>query len=342
METLVAIVKPLGTPAQNAFRLPQNAHRLKRSEEPHDANSNAMGEGDTTALNKDTSSDIHLSTTQHPRDLSKGFIFGSDPDFCDVLLAKNKRSGISGTHFAIHIDWESKVTILVCLSLNGVRIESSNTGNEGEKLERDMWIRILQGVSITVGVNRNLSLILICPERKTQHTLYEQNLEMYFEDCKKAVPQMANFNLGDLDKTPFLVNRGKGTNGRIYLTTDPIVIGFNVVTYQAKSLDSLITQPRLHLPGEPFPDLYFSRPNYLSSQPSAIAPPSVQPPTLPTPHHASSSIKTQSNRPTEVYTVRYFRVSKKPWKSFALGTVLARRHLHHVSISTITCASINT
>lgn len=86
----------------------------------------------TQVFDPDALVDVHLALSlgPGPKDVSKGFVFGSDPETCDVLLAGDKHSGISGNHFSINVDWQTGNPLITSLTPNegstGIRILSGS------------------------------------------------------------------------------------------------------------------------------------------------------------------------------------------------------------------------
>lgn len=167
---------------------------------------------------------IALYLNQQPKDITKGFVFGSDPRSCDVLLAKTRDTGISGNHFSIHIDWVSRDPIITCLSGNAIRIKA--TGAETTRtILKDKWQRLIPGSTTNVRVTQGLGVTLLSPNRRNQQAAYNRNLQQYTLDFKNAVPELANISLGDTEVTPFILNRCAGLERKQYYPTAMITTG---------------------------------------------------------------------------------------------------------------------
>ena len=134
LSSFLVLVEPAGAVAPIAFQYPENAkyHRYGRAgaaltDNDDDDSSDSDQSTDTSDLNAYEKAYLALSLDPGPKDFSKGFVFGSDPQTCDVLLAKDKTSGVSGNHFSINVDWDSGNPIITCLTLDentGIRIFS--------------------------------------------------------------------------------------------------------------------------------------------------------------------------------------------------------------------------
>ena len=160
---------------------------------------------------------IALYLNQQPKDITKGFVFGSDPRSCDFLLANTKGTGISANHFSVSIDLVSRDPIITCLSSNslqvkviGKRISTTFSKNE--------WQRLSSGTITNVHVTQRLGVTLSNPTRGSLQAAYSQNLHSYFLELKNAVPELANISLLDGEVTPLIVYRCPSLNGREYYT----------------------------------------------------------------------------------------------------------------------------
>ena len=230
LESLLVTVSLLGGLAGAAFALPENHdRRLHRSAGETDPkvssrvtiSQNLTDSGESQSLR---SGSIALHLNQRPKDITKGFVFGSDPRSCDVLLANNKDTGISANHFSIHIDWVTRDPIIKCLSGHGllVRINGTRTASN---LSKNVWQRSKSGTTMNVHINQRLRLVLSSPTRGDQQAAYDRCLNDYFLEYKNAVPELANISLHDLEVTPLILPRCPGLDGREYCTTGRIKTG---------------------------------------------------------------------------------------------------------------------
>ena len=168
---------------------------------------------------------IALYLKPHPKDISNGFVFGSDSRSCDVLLANNKGTGVSGNHFSIQLDWETRNPVLTCLSRN--YIEAETRGKNAKKvLSKGAWQVLKRETSTSVQVTKELRVLLTSPKRGNQEfDSYDRNVQEYLRDFKNAVPELANISLQDTDVTPFIMYRCPGLEGTEYYATQKIETG---------------------------------------------------------------------------------------------------------------------
>ena len=240
VESLLVTVDLFGPLASEAYALPENSCRLlpENAGESFTPNPNAtsnvpMNELFTNSREIQTlkPGNIALYLNQPPKDIAKGFVFGSDPRLCDVLLATTKSSGISANHFSIHIDWVSRDAMITCLSKNDLTVKVIGT-KAPRILSMKMWQTAKPGMPMTVHITGNLVALISSPTRGKLQAAYDQNLHNYFEEYVDAVPELAHVSLRDPEVTPLILDRCAGLDGKEYYSTERIETGD--VDYDAK------------------------------------------------------------------------------------------------------------
>ena len=242
LSSLLVLVEHAGAVAPIAFQYPENAKhrrygraRAALTDDEDDDSSDSDQSTDTFDPNVSTEAYLALSLDPGPKDLSKGFVFGSDPQTCDVLLAKDNTSGISGNHFSVHVDWDSGNPIIISLTSNektGIRIFSDLDC---------IWKLYLKGADVVMepGATKHLEifhrmkLVIHNPHRESKNYQYNRNLQDYLKRCKDAVPNMNHMKLYDPEQTPLMISRTRGLTGREYVTTTSNV-GDEVVLCEAR------------------------------------------------------------------------------------------------------------
>ena len=240
LSSVLVLVDPQGGDARAAFQYSENA-KCRRFGRARDA---LTGDEETTSdielssyiLGDANIKRVHLALrfTPGPKDLSKGFVFGSDPDTCDILIAKDKTSGVSGNHFSINVDWRTLNPLITCLTPNdgaGIRILSGNIWSL--KLQAESNI-IEQGTAVIIRIFESMDFVVYCPRRDIRELEYSHNIVKYVERCQDADPEMARLRLHDLDPTPLFVSRSQGLTGMEYFPINTIV-GNKIVLCAAKS-----------------------------------------------------------------------------------------------------------
>ena len=238
--SLFVLVEPNGAVSQAICEYPENVQHRRYGPARADL---AVGHHDQDLdlseqfATPETLANAHfsLSLDPGPKDLSKGFVFGSDPQTCDVLLAKDKTSGISGNHFSINVDWHSGNPLITCLT------PDDGTGFHILSVSENHWRLYLQGASrniepdkpITVRVSGKLRLVIHNPSGDRNEVGYNRKLQGYLNRCQKAVPDMGKMKLYDPEQTPLMISRTRGLTGREYVTTTSSV-GDEVVVCEAR------------------------------------------------------------------------------------------------------------
>lgn len=241
LDSLLVLVDPKGDDADEVFRFSQNA-KYRRFGRARDA---LTEDGDDLSWGNDLNAqmndpkgtvNVHLafSFDNRPKDISKGFVFGSDPETCDVLLARDKVGGISGNHFSISVDWGTGNPLITCLTPNeytGIRIKS---GSLTSLCFRHGWKVLNPGTKLTIEVSDDMQLVVHTPLREDREPAYSNHLRDYFKKYQDAVPEMSHLKLYDPEPTPLLVSRGRGLIGMEYFTISTVVRD-KVVLCEAKS-----------------------------------------------------------------------------------------------------------
>ena len=242
LSSFLVLVEPAGAVAPIVFQYPENAeyHRYGRARAalPED-DDNDIGDSDQSTLTVDpdvlAKAYLALSLDPGPKDFSKGFVFGSDPQTCDVLLAKDKTSGFSGNHFSINVDWDSGNPIITCLTLDentGIRIFSEL--DSVWRLYRRAECEVIEpGTTTHLETSHRMKLVIHNPHRDSKNYQYNKNLQDYLKRCKDAVPNMNRIRLYDPEQTPLMINRTRGLTGREYVSTTSSV-GFMIVLCEAR------------------------------------------------------------------------------------------------------------
>lgn len=243
MSSILVLVEPDGAVAQALFEYPENA-KYRRIGPARDASTDDGDDSDDVDVDRsaqivkfDRFANTHLALSfdPGPKDLSRGFVFGSDPETCDVLIAKTNISGVSGNHFSINVAWDSGNPFITCLSSNegtGIHLWSRSDDiwkvylrATGEEIEPD--------TAKTIRIAGGMRLKVYNPARNGTESVYSRNLRKYFNNCQDAFPEMRHMRLYDPEQTPRMINRTRGLTGREYITTSTTV-GDKVVLCKAK------------------------------------------------------------------------------------------------------------
>ena len=219
--SLLVIVTPQQDRVEAAFAYPENAnwHWTENTSADHTDGEGLIGRKPGEASSPTTPTVyLHLYLTLEPRNLLKGFVFGTDKNTCDVLLGRSRSSGISGNHFSIDIDWDSGDPVITSLTGRGIRLKEESTKQQMRTLSRDDAQIIPPGSTLIVEVIHGFELTVSCPDRGKFQSTYDEKLNEYRERYKDAVPDMGNVTLSQPDLTPFISRYYKGMNGGVYYT----------------------------------------------------------------------------------------------------------------------------
>ena len=140
-----------------------------------------------------------LSFEQPPKNLERGFVFGTNPRTCDVLLDNNKDFGISRDHFSISFDDHGRLLFTDCSS-NGTAV-AFNGQNQWEWRRRFSWILFpdLEAISVVIKRgwntkrdwntrNKFFQLILKLPDHSSCRQKYRMRVQAYLDASKQAMP----------------------------------------------------------------------------------------------------------------------------------------------------------
>ena len=242
LETLLVVITLCGKLADAAFELPVNKERrLLESAEGSSTSNPAVSamvsmdreRTNTHKMQSPSHFKIALYLNQLPKDITKGFVFGSDPRSCDVLLANTKGTGVSANQFSIHVDCVSRDPMITCLSSNDIRVRPFGE-RAGQVLSKQNWQRLGSDTAWIVNIRDNLSAMLSSPDRMNLQAAFERNLQRYFLEYKNAVPELANISLRDDEVTPLILERCAGLEGKEYYSTKRMETGD--VDYDSKVL----------------------------------------------------------------------------------------------------------
>jgi hypothetical protein len=128
------------------------------------------------------------STVKSPRD---GFIFGRNPNQCDVLLTINTtKKHVSNKHFTIYVNSHGSL-ILQDLSTNGTLVDGDMLRARGKDRMRKPSTHALNNGSIISIIsdpnNTEIRFLVRIPSRQGQDDLYEQSMRRYLE-ARSIVP----------------------------------------------------------------------------------------------------------------------------------------------------------
>lgn len=143
----------------------------------------------------DSTHRLQLTFDKKPKDASKGYSFGTDPQRCDVLLGTRGAWGISGLHFCITFDDtinHEPHLILRDSSTNGMAV--SYSGQAEEEVRRYFtWILDLEKEEgkweIKVHV-RGLCFRVELASHATCKVEYDKKVKKFLNDSRNALSSL--------------------------------------------------------------------------------------------------------------------------------------------------------
>lgn len=188
-----------GTRAERAWNRPENGNRCEPAPESDGEIVDIPSRGTTPAVTEQDetpASRIHLTFTKKPKSLEKGFVFGSDPKTCDVLLGA-WAAGFTREHFRITFNTRGDI-ILEDIS-QGVTSVSYN-GEKPSGRNQFTWILFERYKNIRVTLNEEKKNKLVFkveqPEnREFCEVEYKAHRDAYLEERRNATPSLSRLGI---------------------------------------------------------------------------------------------------------------------------------------------------
>ena len=184
---LIVTLEAYGTTAERAWNRAQNQDRcLPASEFVVDISSR-----ESTPAVGQPGSQIQLTFDDKPKNLKKGFVFGSDPRICDIFLGE-RGAGFSGQQFCITFNERGEV-----IFKNTCRKEAQVDYNGEDPSRRNQFTWILfdtyKNIQITMG---DLIFKVEWPKnREFCLAEYVAHRDAYFEECRNALPPLSQLDM---------------------------------------------------------------------------------------------------------------------------------------------------
>ena len=245
-------MKPVGPDAINAIRTEYNANRLisfhfdnvSKIAEHSDVRSREC----TPYFARPPEPQLLLRFDPEPKNWTRGFVFGTDDEKCDVQLADNGAYHISRQHFYIDFNWDSGFLRLNNNSQNGTGIRAPSVKASYQMLKRNKnnmhMLHPAEQTKVYVGA---LEFELSFPDRGKHQREYERNWEIFRGNHRKAVPMINGLDIQSKEITPYMVRRegrravyflheniGKGQFGTVRRASEQ----YTAQVYAAKEFDT--------------------------------------------------------------------------------------------------------
>lgn len=147
-----------------------------------------------------------------PKDRTKGWVFGANPDICDILLeppqAVADKVHVSSQHFSINIDQQCRV-FLSDTSTNGTYVGHDGQNEEikrnrftcflslepGERFWNENSIKVAHG-------EEGIAFRIIFPHHHSGSQQYLKQLEQFVSMSRRALPFLDALNVQSEQLTP--------------------------------------------------------------------------------------------------------------------------------------------
>ena len=217
---LILVVRAIDGYAEDSLCLPNNESRNASSWNGDGSNSRDPTPGPEQ---EDHPSEIALRFDQKPKDIAKGFVFGTDARHCDVRLlstvgkGKNKqRNRIGGQHFRITFDDQDRL-ILQDTSVYGTAVSYDGQARYKNRNDGFTWI-LFPGWTIQVYVLKEAFIFeLKLATHNGCQAEYEANVRSYTAERQTALPPIETFGLGSYESTARPSQSGTPSKHPIYL-----------------------------------------------------------------------------------------------------------------------------
>ena len=223
----ILIVKPIGSNAAESLRSEHNINCLKSFHFEDDISivveyDDTRSRECTPYVSRPPELQLHLQFDPGPKNATKGFVFGTDEEKCDVQLLENpdpdkKKYGISKQHFCIDFNWQSGFLRLNNMSSRngtGISAPSVNNGSQSLKYNNMHMLHPAEQTKVSVGT---LVFEICFPARGKHQCRYERNWEVYRARHLDDIPKVDSLDIKpSLEPTRF-VQRREGRRNAYYL-----------------------------------------------------------------------------------------------------------------------------
>ena len=192
---LIVTLEAISPTAERAWNRPQNQDRcLPASEFVVDISSR-----ESTPAVHQPKSQMQLTFDNKPKDLEKGFVFGSDPRICDIFLGE-RGAGFSGQQFCITFNERGEV---IFKNTSRKKAQVDYNGEDPSRRNQFTWILfdIYENIEITMG---DLIFKVEWPDHDNCRAEYEAHRDAYFEERRNALPPFSQLGMESQPTTAVL------------------------------------------------------------------------------------------------------------------------------------------
>ncbi len=178
---------------------------------------------------------LNLTFDKMPLDIGQGFVFGSDPNLCDIYCGEPDASyHICSRTFAITINDEGHVVLehLTHKTVTSVQYNGQKTGTR----RKFTWILFPGSSPLFVTAAKKLHFEVILPDHGDNEPVYREHVERYLRARRDAIPSP-----GQLGKANYLSRFG--LNSIQFPTSSRVSFRTNTLCHE--SMPALRTLPWL-------------------------------------------------------------------------------------------------
>ncbi|KAI0432722.1 kinase-like domain-containing protein [Xylaria sp. FL1042] len=170
---------------------------------------------------------LRVTTDHEPKSTSVGFMFGSDKDVCDILVATEWQGGISKKHFALQIEMPSGHGTLIFKShtRHGTRVSSAEMPRKLVQTQRAISENDRE-LSVFIS---GLKIQLLFPDHRAHEAEWQQNWSEYCRRYSSQVPVLNHLTIKSASTVTSIpwegryhlgAELGAGAFGTVRLVTD--------------------------------------------------------------------------------------------------------------------------
>lgn len=168
---------------------------------------------------------LRITMSTKPKDAHLGWIFGCDGLVCDVLLDRDNRRGVSARQFAIRMQKEPGVFIIVNLSKHGTLIKLAGPAFTLVKSQRAFGTAVgMEDMIIRAG---DVAMELTCPDHSAHLGDYEVQWSRLYAELGVQLPSLTSLAVSAGPSTTrasvefyYSGELGRGDGGQVYRAVD--------------------------------------------------------------------------------------------------------------------------
>ena len=184
---LIMTLEALSQKAEGAWNRLQNRDRcLPASEFVVEVSSR-----ESTPAVDSIASQIQLGFNNKPKDLQRGFVFGSDLHICDVFLGE-RGTGFSGRHFCITFNERGEV---IFNNTSRKEVQVDYNGEDPSRRNQFTWILFDTYENIKVTLGKDLIFKIKWPDHDNCRAEYTAHRDAYLEEHRNALPPFSQLGM---------------------------------------------------------------------------------------------------------------------------------------------------